>query len=121
MCKSFTFFKCKDCFIALLIDCANNPVYEELTLEEDYFKNSTDERLHINLRDSKGYTGELERLRRNNINLNLYVTLKSAATKKMKLRVFEFAMGEYIYMLTEKGLTMKQKTYSRVKRNDLAD
>lgn len=58
--KTFTAFKCEGCCIAPLIDYNNKPIYLELTAEEDYSKNSSDERLYINLRDSKGYTRQLE-------------------------------------------------------------
>ena len=34
----------------------------------------------------------------------------------MRLIVFGYSVGEYIYMLTDKGLTIKHKTYSIEKK-----
>lgn len=50
--------------IALLMGYANNPIYQVLRAETGYFKNSSRKHFYIDLRDSKGYTGELGRLRR---------------------------------------------------------
>ena len=77
--KNFIAFNCEVCSLSTLIDYADNPT---LTMEEDYLKNCSNLHLYTDLRDNKYYTGELERLRRDDRNLNLYVTLKSAAAKK---------------------------------------
>ena len=80
-----------------LFHCSNNQIYQELTTEEHYFKNSSNEILYIDLKDSKGYTGDLGRLRSEDSNVSLHVTLKSV-------------IGEYIYTLTGKCLALKHKT-----------
>ena len=54
---------CNGCLIAPLTDYANNPIYQELLTESNYFPNA-DERVYINLGDRKRYTGELGKLRR---------------------------------------------------------
>lgn len=73
-----------------LVNYTNNPIFQELTMEEDYFINSSNERLQVDSRDSKGYAAVLERLRRDDSILMLHVTLKNAATKKLKSRVFGY-------------------------------
>ena len=93
--KNFTDFNCKGDSIAPLIDYANNPICQELTMEEDYLKNPANKCLHINLRDSNYFPRETEWLRTDNSNLNLYVMPKSSAVKKIKLGVFGHSMGKY--------------------------
>ena len=39
MYKNYTAFKCEGCSITPLIDYVNNPIYQELATDEDYFKN----------------------------------------------------------------------------------
>ena len=50
-------------------------------MEGDYFTDA-DERVYIDLRDSKERTGKLEKLRRNNSQIVLKVILKAGFTKK---------------------------------------
>ena len=49
--------------------------------KKDYFSSKFNERLYIDMRRSKGYTDELEKLTRDEA-VNLSITLKAAATKK---------------------------------------
>ena len=65
-------------------------MYKELPKQKDFFETS-DEKLFIDLRRSKGYTGELEMLLRDDSDLILTITLKQTATKKMKLRETDIA------------------------------
>lgn len=80
-------FNYEGCSTAPLMDFANNPIYQVLRTEKGYFKNSSKRAVYIDLRESKGYTGDLERLRRYDSEFNLYDSLKSAAAKQMKMRV----------------------------------
>ena len=38
----------------------------------------------------------------------------------MRLRIWGYSQGKYLYLLTQHGLTMKCKTYSISKRKDIA-
>ena len=49
--------------------------------------NTSDERIYIDLRDSIGYTNEMERPIRNDSKLKLTIETKIPLTKKMRLRV----------------------------------
>ena len=53
---------------------------------EEYF-NELDERIHLDLRASKGYTNELEKLTCNDSNLVLKIYLIRGTTTKIRLRV----------------------------------
>ena len=67
--------------------------------------------------DSKGYAGELEKLRRHDSNLILHLYLKGATTKKKKrLQVVRLSWGECLFILTDKDVTMKYKTCSITKK-----
>ena len=66
---------------------------------------------YIDIRRSKGYTGEFERVNRDDSDWSVTVNLKAAAAKKMRLRVTSYFQGEYVYMLSKDRLTMNYKEY----------
>ena len=74
-------------------DYINNPVFQELLLESDYFGTKSDEKIYIDLRDSLGYTDEIEKPSRNDSKLNVTIELRNPLAKKIRLKVW----GEYEY------------------------
>ena len=78
--KQFVAWNYNGCSIAPLTGYANNLIYQELPTEGEYFTNA-DERVYIDLRDSKEYTGELGKLRRDNNEKVLKVKLNGAFKK----------------------------------------
>ena len=106
--KQFVAWNCNGCLIAQLTDYVNNTIYQELKVntESEYYTN-VDKRVYIDLRDGKGYTGELQRLRGNNSEPILKINLKPVLTKKMKLRLWGYSQGEYLYLITKYRLTIK--------------
>ena len=38
--------------------------------------------------------------------------LKAAATKKLRLRVRTYSIGEYLYILSRSGVTLRHRTYA---------
>ena len=101
-----------------LTEYANNKIYQELPKEINFF-NNTDEKLHVDMRRSKSYKDELEKLTCDDSDMTLTVKLK-VATKKMKLRVTGYLQVEYYYTLSNKGMIMFYKYYSISKEIDLA-
>ena len=97
---------------ASISDYINNPVFQEPLLKSDYFGNKFDKKMYIDLRDSLGYTNEIEKLIRNDSNLTVTIELKNAIMHKMRLWVWGYINGEYLYMLVDGGLTLKYKTYT---------
>ena len=75
-----------------------------------YFTDS-DKCIYIDIRQSKGYTGEFKRVNQEDSDLSITVDLKAAAAKKMRLRVTGYFQGEYMYMLGKDGLIMNYKEY----------
>ena len=99
---------------------AHNPVYKELTKLKNYYTFAkSDERLYVDLRRGRGYTQELEKIVRNDSSLKLTITLKAAATKKMRLRVVGYHQGEYMCSMTNLGLLVSYKDYGIVAQNSL--
>ena len=94
--KQFVAWNYNGCSIAPLTGYTNNLIY---------FTNA-DERVYIDLRDSKEYTGELEKIRRDNSEKVLKVKL-NGAFKKMRLRVWGCLQVKYLFLVTERGITMK--------------
>ena len=88
----------------------NNEVRQELPNRNTYFTDS-DEHVYIDIRRSKGFTGELERVNRDDSDLTVTVDLKAAATKKMRLRITDYFQGEYNYMISSNRLIMNYKEY----------
>ena len=74
-------------------------------------KNS-DERVYIDIRQSKGYKGEFERVNWDDSGLSVTIDVKAPAAKKMRLRITGYSQGEYMYMLSRAGLIMNYKEYS---------
>ena len=80
--------------------------------EDDFFGLKSDEKIYLDLTASSGHTNEAEKLERNDSKINLHILLKSAATKKVRLRVWAHFIGEYLYMLARSGLTLRHRTYA---------
>ena len=74
--------------------------------------NTSDERTYIDLRDSLGCTNQMERPSRNDFKLKLTTETKIPLMRKMRLRVWGYKNGEYLYMLHGGSLILKYKTYS---------
>lgn len=88
----FVAWNCKSCSITPLTDCSNNPIFQELPEEREYFTNA-DERIYNDLRDSKGYTGELQKLRQEEIDLVPHTGLKNLLVNNLRLRVWGYSQG----------------------------
>ena len=69
--KMFVAYVTNGCSTASLIDYRNNDIFKELTTYGKYFSDTSDERVYIDLRRSKGYTNELEKLVRNDSGISL--------------------------------------------------
>ena len=89
----------------------HNETAQELPSRSDYFSDS-DERVYIDLRRGKGFTGEFERVNRDDSELSVVIDLKAAATRKMRIYVTGYYQAEYIYTLSKNGLIMFHKEYS---------
>ena len=96
----------------------NNPVYQESIDENDYYGVRSDEKVYLHLRVSAGYTSEEDKFERNDSKINLFIQLKNSATKKLRLRVWAYSLGEYLYVLSRQGLTLRHKTYSISREDD---
>ena len=81
MYKQFVAWSCNGSSVAPLTDYINNPIYQELIDEDDYFNTKSDERIYLDLRASSGYTSEAEKLEKNDSKINLHLLLKAAASK----------------------------------------
>ena len=103
-----------------LIQYANDEIYKELIKYERYYKKAeSNKKLYVDLRRRRGYTSELEKVARNDSPLTLTITLRAAATKKMRLRVVEYYQGEYLYSMTNLGLLLSYKDYRIVAQNEM--
>ena len=107
--KQFVAQNCNGCSIAPLTDYANNLIYQELLIKRKYFSDA-DERLYADLRDSKGYIGELQKLRWEGSKIVLKVNFKAALAKKMRLKVWGYLQGKCLYLLTKPGLKKQKNT-----------
>ena len=55
-------WSCNDSSVAPLSDYMNNPMYQELTPENQYFDVKSDEGLYLDLRATSGYVKEAKKL-----------------------------------------------------------
>ena len=110
--KNFVAYVTNGCSTASLIDYRNNDIFKELRKFDRYFTNTSDERVYIDLRRSKGYTNELEKLVRNDSGISLTINLKIPAPFKMRLFVTTFSQAEWYYASGLKGKAMTLKPYT---------
>ena len=110
--KQFVAWSCGGSSVAPLSDYMNNPIFQELVSEDEYFDVRSDERIYLDLRDSSGYVKEAEKLEKNNSKISLHILLKEAANKKSRLQVWAYSFGEYLYILSKNGLTLRHRTYA---------
>ena len=110
--KQFATWSCNGSSIAPLTDYINNPIYQELIDKEDYNEVKSDDRIYLDLRASSGYMNKAKKLERNDSKINVSIQLKAAATKKLRLRVWAYVIGEYLYILSKNGLTLRYRTYA---------
>ena len=108
------------CSVGPLTQYANNKIYKELIKYEKYYKKAeSDEKLYVDLRRGRRYTSELEKVVRNDSPLTLTITLRDAATKKMRLRVVGYYQEEHLYSMANLGLLLSYKDYGIVAQNEM--
>ena len=110
--KQFVAWSCNGSSVAPISDYIDNPIFQELPDEETYFSLKSDEKVYLDLRASSGYVNEAENLERNDSKINLKITLKDAAGFNLKVRIWEYSLPEYLYVLSKSGLTLKHRTYT---------
>ena len=110
--KQFVAWSCGGSSVAPQSDHVNNSIFQELVNEDEYFDVKSNERMYLDLRASSGYIKEAEKLERNDSKINLRILLKEAATNKLRLGVWAYSLGEYLYILSKNGLTLKHRTYA---------
>ena len=66
------------CSSAPLTQYENNDISREIIEQEKYFEDKSDERTYIDMRRSKGYTDELEKINRDDSGIALTIKLKKS-------------------------------------------
>ena len=90
----------------------NNKIYEDLIKVDNHCDVRSNERLYLDLRASSGYVKEVKKLERNDSKITRHIMLKNAAVKRLRLRVWAHSLGDYQYILTKNGLTLRHRTYA---------
>ena len=111
-------YNCNGCSSALLMQYINNEIYQEMSDEDKFADNERDDRSYIDIRRSKGYTDELEKINRDDSGVALHIKLKEAAAKKLKIRITDFSQAEYWYVLSNKGYVICYKNYNISKSDE---
>ena len=83
--KMLVAHSCDGCSSAPLTQYKNNPIYQEIMEEDKLTDKERDDRIYINMRRSKGYTDELEKINHDDSDIALTISLKEAAAKKTKI------------------------------------
>ena len=116
--KQFVAWCCNGCSISSINRLSNNPIFQELPTEKNRFSNA-DERIYVDTKGNNDYTDELEKLRHDDSDLVLKINLKNGLAKKLRLRVWVYSQREYLYLLSNRRLTINYKTYSIAKKRYL--
>ena len=98
----------------------NNKIFQEITKEKDYFGSTSNEKLYIDMRRSKGYADELEKLTLGDSNVSLTVKLKAATTKKLRLKIIGYSQSKYFYTTSSQGQIMSFKIFNITRDNNIA-
>ena len=110
--KQFVAWHCNGSSVAPIVDYINNPIFQELPDEDEYYNEKSDERIYLDLRVISGHVKEAEKLERNDSKINLHIMMKKTDTKKFRLRIWAYSLGKCLYILTKNGLTLKRRTYA---------
>ena len=110
--KQFVAWSCNGSSVAPIKDYIDNPIFQELPDKETNFSLNSGEKVYLDLRASSGYVKEAEKFERNDSKINLQITLKDAADFNLKVRIWEYSLSEYLYVLSKSGLTLKHRTYT---------
>ena len=76
--KMFVAHTSNGCSSAPLTQYKNNDIYRDIIEQEKYFEDKSDERIYIDMRRSKGYTDELEKLNRDDSGIALTIKFKKS-------------------------------------------
>ena len=79
--KQFVAWSCNGSSVVPPTDYINNPIYQELIDEDDYWEIRSEERVYLGLRASSGHTKEAEKLERNNSKLISTYSLRKPQLK----------------------------------------
>ena len=110
--KPFLAWNCNGSSVAPISDYMENPIFQDFPDEETYFSLKSDEKVYLDLRASSEYVKEAEKLERNDSKINLQITLKDRADFNLRIRIWEYSLSEYLYVLSKSGLTLKHRTYT---------
>ena len=108
--KMFIAKQCNGCSTAPLTQYKNNEIYQEIMAEDEYTNNDTDDRIWINMRRSKGYTDELEKINHDDSGLAVILGFSEATTKKLRLRITEFLRVNIGIYCQTTGISCHSKT-----------
>ena len=89
--KMLVAYNCNGCSSVPLTQYKNNEIYQEITDEDKFTDNQRDNRIYIDMRRSKGYTDELEKINRNDSGVALHIKLKEATAKKLRIWITGFS------------------------------
>ena len=101
--KMFIAHSCNGCSSLPLAQYKNNPIYQDITEEDRFTDNERDDRIYIDMRRSKGYNDELEKINRDDSSIALTISLKAAAANKLRFRITGFSQAEHWYLLSNRG------------------
>ena len=116
----FVAYNCNGCSAAPITSYRNNKIFQEITKEKDNFKSSSDEKLYIDMRKSKGYTDELKKLTCGDSDVSLTAKLKAATTKRLKLKILGYSQSGYFYTTSSQGQIMSFKRFNVTRDNNTA-
>ena len=87
------------CSSASLTQYKNNPIYQKTTNEDKFTDNTRDDRIYIDMRRSKGYTDESEKINCDDSSIALTISLKEAATRS---RILVLIIKQGLYHVIQK-------------------
>ena len=99
--KMLVAHSCDGCSSALLMQYKNNPIYQEITDEDKFTDNTGDGRIYIDMRRSKDYTDELEKI---NCDDSSHYQFKRSCRKKTKIQNYWVFSSRILVLIIKQGL-----------------
>ena len=83
-------------------------MFQELIDKDQYDFARSDERVYLDLRASSRYTKETVELERNDLKINLGIMFEALASKKLRVRIWAYSLGEFVRLVKTRPNIMSQ-------------
>ena len=93
------------------LDFSLNKECRQAAQRHEFFTNQESERIYIDMRNTLGFTGQKDPMKRDDSAINVKITLRSAAARNLKVIISGQEYGQFLYERGNKGTIMSMYEY----------